>query len=147
MAKILSDEQKAAIKSEYKCHHEKGSLTKGLGFDLLPAMQGEGFCSRYATIDSKSLKKSPSPWSLRDYPCKACGKKFMQCHTLHQHRKHHCKMLPTEPLPKEECLGCRKMVSKNMLYQHAKNRCGPVKQLCPACGKMLHRRMVETHTK
>ena len=49
------------------------------------------FCDRegerYIAIDGKSLKKSPSVWSLRDYTCEACGKTFTQYHTLHKHTK------------------------------------------------------------
>ena len=126
--KILSDEQKAAVKSEYKSLREQGLLTKVLGGELPPppnASPKQEFCKeeggRYVAIDGKSLKKSPSRWSLHDYPCDACGKTFTQCHTLHKHKRHHCKKLPTAPPPKEECPGCRKTVHKSTLYQHAKH--------------------------
>ena len=60
---------------------------------------------KYIAINGVSLKKSPKPWSLRDYLCNACGKTFTQCHTLHEHRKFHCPNLVTEkkaenPMPK-----------------------------------------------
>ena len=76
--------------------------------------------NKYLSIDSKTFKKSPSVWSFKDYPCEACGKTFTQCHALHKHKKYHCKMLETEQIPKEECLKCGKMVSKMMVYKHAK---------------------------
>ena len=75
------------------------------------------------SIDGKTFKKSPSVWSFKDYPCEACGKTFTQCHTLHTHKKYHCKMLETEQIPKEECPNCGKMVSKMTIYSNAKNGC------------------------
>ena len=36
------------------------------------------------------------------------GKSFMQCHTLHKHKKYHCPNLETEQAPKEECTNCSK---------------------------------------
>ena len=51
---------------------------------------------RCIAINAKSLKKLPSAWYLRDYLCEACGKTFTQCHSLHRHRKYHCKRLETK---------------------------------------------------
>jgi len=80
------------------------------------------FCNieggKYIAINGQSLKKSPSVWSFRDYPCEAYGKTFTQCHTLHTHRKYHCKRLQTEKIPREECLNCGKMVHKTTLGRH-----------------------------
>jgi len=70
-----------------------------------PHQVKQRFCNeagdKDVAIDGKSLKKSPSAWSLHDYLCEARGKMFTQCYSLHKHRKYHCKMLETEKMPKE----------------------------------------------
>ena len=45
--------------------------------------QAKEVVKKYMPLNSKSLKKSPSVWSFRDYTCEACSKTFTQCHTSH----------------------------------------------------------------
>jgi len=65
--------------------------------------------------------KNRQVFGFRDYHCEACRKTFTQCHSLHKHRKYHCKRLETEK--KKECPECGKMLSKTTIYSHAKNGC------------------------
>ena len=78
---------------------------------------------RFIAIDGKSLKKSPSAWSLRGYPCEACDKIFTRCHTLHKHKKYDCKSLETEKNQRKNVLNVVKCYIKRRFISTQKNRC------------------------
>ncbi len=78
---------------------------------------------KYLSIDGKTLKKSSSVWSFRDYICEACKNSFTQLHSLKKHQKFHCKNLQTEKTPKDKCPKCEKEVLLSTVYKHLKYGC------------------------
>jgi len=57
----------------------------------------------------------------KNYRCDACGNRFTQLNLLKRHRKYSCNFLETGRLPKENCLGCGKMLHKTTVYKHKRS--------------------------
>ncbi|XP_039762820.1 zinc finger protein 354B-like isoform X3 [Pararge aegeria] len=123
--------------SEEKTEPEMG--TKPLKI-MIDDPKGRG----YACVEChKYFNKHVQKYHREGFQCATCGKKFTYATTLRKHEMIHC-----NPLPREQCPVCGKMVRADLAKTHAQTHTSRGQFTCVACDKkFVSRNSYEYHLK